>query len=104
MSKVTTFEEALQNPAHQDMWEVIRFLEKHEDDILFPEKFLASHKDAVLQKIRLLHQKNPTLSLKEALFEILKDIPETVPANMLIELTRFVIEQWEARPLPLTYA
>ncbi len=104
MSKPTTFKEALQDPSHQDMWEVVHFLEKHEDDILFPEKFLSSHKDGILRKIQLLHQQNTVISLKEALFEILKDIPETVSADMLIELTRFAIEQWEARPLPLTYA
>jgi hypothetical protein len=98
MNKVTTFEEALQNPAHQDMWEVVRFLEKHEDDILFPEKFLASHKDAILQKIKHLQNQATASSLKDALLEILNDIPGHVPAEMLIELTRFAIEQWEARP------
>ena len=97
MSKSTTFEEALQDPAHQDMWEVIHFLERHEDDILFPEKFLASQKEAVLQKIQYLHTQNPALSLKEALFELLKGIPDHAPANILIELTRFAIEAWEAR-------
>jgi hypothetical protein len=98
MHKPTTFEEALQDPAHQDMWEVIRFLENHEGDILFPEKFLASHKDAVLRKIQRLQVQSPALSLKDALFEILNDIPENVPAHLLIELTRFAIEEWEARP------
>lgn len=96
-SKPTTFEEALQNPAHQELWEVIHFLEEHEDDILFPDKFLASHKDAILQKIQCLHEETPAISLKDALLELLKGIPENVPAEMLIELTRFAIEQWEAR-------
>lgn len=98
MSNSTTFKDALQDPAHQDMWEVIQFLEDHEADILFPEKFLASHKDIILHKIQCLNKQTPGLSLKDALFQILKDIPETVPAKMLIELTRFAIEQWEARP------
>jgi hypothetical protein len=26
----------------------------------------------------------------------LKDLPDTVPPTMLLELTRFAIEQWEA--------
>ena len=95
--KMTTFNEALRSPAHQGMWEAIHFLKAHEADILFPEKFLVSQKDAVLVKIKLLCLVHPQPLLKDALIEILKTIPDTVPSSLLTELTRFAIEQWERR-------
>jgi hypothetical protein len=100
MTRITTFEEALKNPAHQDMWEAMRFLENHDDEILFPEKFLASNKESIRQKIQYLHKQSPAISLKTALFEVLKDIPENIPANLLLEFTSFAIEQWETHLFP----
>jgi hypothetical protein len=95
-SKMITFEEALQDPARKNMWEVIHFLQKHEDDILFPEKYIASQKDTIIRQMKALNQEAPNTSLKYAVFSSLEHLPDTVPASTLLELTRFAIEQWEA--------
>ncbi len=96
-SDIISREELETNPEYAEMLEAMRWLEAHENDVIFPKKFLLSHKGVIDEKLRALAEENPEASFKTALFRALRHIPETlnVPADLLMELVRHTLEKWE---------
>ncbi len=89
-------EEILRDPSMAHYKEAILWAANATDEELLPEKTLAAHKDIIRQKIKALAIAHPNYVLREAIVQILNDFPDTMPSAMLLELTRFAIEQWES--------
>ena len=89
-------EEILSIPAFVQHQEAILWAANASDEELLPEKLLAVHKDIIHKKIKALAEEHPDWTLRDAVLQILKDLPDSIPPAMLLELTRFTIEQWES--------
>lgn len=87
--------EILGNPSMVQYKEEILWATEASDEELLPEKTLAAHKDSIRQKVKAMTIAYPNYVLREAVVLILKDLPNSIPPDMLLELTRFTIEQWE---------
>ncbi len=91
-----SLEEALRTPAFAKHREAILWAANATDEELLPEKILAVRKDIIRKKIKALANEHPNWTLRDAVLQILKDLPDSTPPAMLLELTRFAIEQWES--------
>ncbi len=95
-SNSPTFEEALQNPAYEHLWETLKYLQTAKFADLFPEKHLLAHKSLIAQKLKALHGHSPLLPLKDVVAHTLESLPDDTSAAVVMELTRFAIDKWEA--------
>jgi len=88
-------EEILRDATLAQHREAILWAANATDEELLPEKILAVRKEMIRQKIKSLTIEHSNWVLREAVVHILKDLPDSIPPDMLLELTRFTIEQWE---------
>ncbi len=92
-----SFEEALGDPSLSHFHEVIHFLEKNKDTILFPKKFMSGLKSILSMKIRRILKEQPDLQASplKLLIETLIGVNEKLPPEMIIEITAHIIKEWE---------
>jgi hypothetical protein len=90
-----TFEEALQDPSMSEFHEVIHFLEKNKNTILFPTKFMMSMKDSVIRKLRKLHAETPDMAFLNVVITTLTGRNENMTPDMILEITDFIIKEWQ---------
>jgi hypothetical protein len=89
-----SLESAMNDPAFQHQKEMIAFLLKNKGENLFPAKDLAEQKRLCKAKMERLANQQPGLLLKDALANILKDLPATFPPEQLQPLTKYLIQTW----------
>lgn len=90
-----TFEDALQDPSMSEFHEVIHFLEKNKNTILFPTKFMMSMKDSVIQELRKLYAETPDMSFLNVVITTLTGRNENMTPEMILEITDFIIKEWQ---------
>lgn len=90
-----TFEEALQDPSMSEFHEVIHFLEKNKNTILFPTKFMMSMKDSVIRKLRKLYAETPDMAFLNVVITTLTGRNENMTPEMILEITDFIIKEWQ---------
>lgn len=95
MERNMSFEEVLQDPSLSRFHEVIHFLEKNKNKILFPKKFMMSLKHIMKQKLIRLHRETPNMPLIKVLITSLTGVNENIEPEMLLEITAFIIKEWE---------
>ena len=62
---------------------------------VFPEKHYAAQKDMLIENVEKLWQQTPHAPIKKVLITILSPLPDFLPAENLIEVTKLVTEEWE---------
>lgn len=87
-------EAALVDPTYLEHQEMIGFLLKNKGKNLFPSKDLAEQKRLCKAKMERLAAQKSGLLLKDALSEILKDLPANFPSEQLQPLTKYLIQTW----------
>lgn len=87
-----TLEAALGETANREQHEMIGFLLKNKGKNLFPAKDLAEQKRLCKAKMERLTAQQPGLLLKDALSEILKDLPASFPSEQLHPLTKYLFQ------------
>lgn len=90
-----TSEQIKQMPELAHLYEVVRFIEKNKNTILFPEKYQASMADMARVKTVEFFKAHPTMSLKEALVSILGSFTTDIPGFALVKMTEEIIKKWE---------
>jgi hypothetical protein len=90
-----TFEDVLKDPSLSSFHEVVHFLEEKKDTILFPEKFMATLKDILARKIRRILSETPDMPLIKVVITSLTGVNENIEPEMLLEITAFIIKEWE---------
>ena len=93
--RTISFEEALEMPEYVDFHEVIRYLQKTPPEDVFPEKFQASLKRAVIEKTESLFDENSLMPLKNVVTTILGGLSEELSAKLLLKMTQLIIKKWE---------
>ncbi len=65
-------------------------------DELMPAKYYKVQRTRIAEELRKLHEKRPDLSPLAVVKRALADLPDFVPADKIIELTRFTLRTWQA--------
>ena len=79
----------------KDFQEAFNFLEKNKGEILFKEKYYASQKDFLYLKVKELFEQYPDLPVRQVLLKIMSTLPDFLPAENLVEVTRIITTTWE---------
>ena len=62
---------------------------------LFPEKYYADQKDVIIESVEEIWRREPNLPIRKVIVEIMSDLPDFLPAENLIFLTKLISEEWE---------
>ena len=73
--------------------QLIDWIEKNQP--VFPEKYYAAQKDMLIENVAKLWAQSPNTPIKEVLITILSPLPDFLPAENLIDVTKLVTEEWE---------
>ncbi|MFN0033442.1 MAG: hypothetical protein ACKVUS_00160 [Saprospiraceae bacterium] len=91
-----TYEEIMSNPEYERFREAAVLLQNSRFEDLFPEKHLLGLKSLVHRKLWALYNETPSLPLKDVVTHVLETLPDDTSSAVVMELTRFAIEKWEA--------
>ena len=64
-------------------------------DELMPVKYYKVQRTRIAEELRKLHEKRPDLSPLAVVKRALADLPDFIPADKIIELTRFTLHTWQ---------
>ncbi len=97
VSKSLTFEEILTDPSLERYHKAAQFFKENENTILFPDKFMASLKSIVRRDLQKLAVEKPHLSLSKVVATMLEGMNENMTADMVKDITAFILDKWENR-------
>ena len=63
--------------------------------VLSSKKYLKASELAAQIEMNRLRDEHPNWELKDVLSVILKDFPPEIPSQLLLQLTQFIVEEWE---------
>ena len=75
--------------------EALAFLENSEKVIHLPHKYFAAQRSVLVREIKKLHQSTPTLPIRQVVVNILSDMPNFLPPENILDVTRLIVEQWQ---------
>ncbi len=85
--------------------EIQRFNEWYEQNqhkILAPDKYFKAQKSFLKEQVEALLREKPDLTAKELVVSILQMLPSFLPADNLVEVTSFILQQWKKLSQPAT--
>ncbi len=94
-SKTRTFDEALEMPELAHFHEAIIFLKNKPTGTLFPAKYAASVEHLVVRKVMNLREETPAMPLKSVISRTLDGLPDNLPDDLLLKMTRLIIDEWQ---------
>lgn len=74
----------------QDFFEVAK-----DKDILLPKRYFRAQKSMLAKKLTNLYAKQPDLSTRMVLISILQELPDFLPADNLLSITKYLIAEWD---------
>jgi len=76
--------------------EIQDFFEKAKDkDILLQKRYFRAQKSMLAKKLTNLYAKQPDLSTRMVLISILQELPDFLPADNLLSITKYLIAEWD---------
>lgn len=96
-SKSLTFEEILADASLERYHKAVHFFKENENTIIFPDKFMVSLKSIVRRDLQKLAVEKPYLSLSKVVATMLEGMNENMTADMVKEITAFILDKWENR-------
>jgi hypothetical protein len=82
----------------QQLIAVRNYLEKTPFSKAFPNKYKAILEDDILEKTHIIFANNPTMPLKSVVTTVLNSIDEDMSADLLLKMTRLIIQEWQNAP------
>ncbi|MCU0347733.1 MAG: hypothetical protein MUC59_12405 [Saprospiraceae bacterium] len=70
--------------------------------VFFAEKYFAGQKSILLDDIVELYEAHPAMSVRAAVVHILQDLPDFLPSENILEVTRLIVEEWARLGQPKT--
>ena len=80
---------------YPELKDELQFLEDNPGKIFFPEKYFKAQKDELQIETKALWEKSPHLPLKQVLLAIMEPLPDFLPADNLVEVTKIITSFWE---------
>ncbi|TAK33716.1 MAG: hypothetical protein EPO28_17010 [Saprospiraceae bacterium] len=75
--------------------EVIAIAEMSRTTILFPKKYLPAQRRAITEFVKEIHTATPHLPIRQVVVNILSELPDFLPPENILDVTRLIIEQWQ---------
>jgi len=75
--------------------EALAILENADNRIYFPKKYFTSQRDFILREVKEIHTATPTLPIRQAVVNILSELPDFLPPDNILDVTRQIIENWQ---------
>ena len=85
--------------------EALAIMENVGKVIYFPEKYFKGQRSVISDKTKEIHSATPTLPIRQVVVQILSELPDFLPPENILDVTRQIVEQWqklseEAAPIP----
>lgn len=85
--------------------EALAIMENVGKVIYFPEKYFKGQRSYLIQKVKEIHTATPSLPIRQVVVNILSEMPDFLPPDNILDVTRQIVEQWqklseEATPIP----
>ena len=74
----------------QDFFEVAK-----DKDILLPKRYFRAQKSMLAKKLTNLYTAQPDLSTRMVIISILQELPDFLPPDNLLSITKYLIEEWD---------
>lgn len=75
--------------------EIQVFFEAAKDkDILLPKRYFRAQESMLAKKLTNLYTKQPDLSNRLVIISIFQELPDFLPADNLLSITKFIIAEW----------
>lgn len=90
-------EEIKNNDEHiteEELLEINNFFKEHQGEIFFKEKYFKSQKSTLIVDTKELYEKAPDLPLKKVILTLMEPLPDFLPADNLVEVTKIITECW----------
>lgn len=63
--------------------------------IFFPEKYFKGQRSYIADRVNEIHIANPTLPIRQVVVNILTRLPDFLPPDNILDVTRQIVEQWQ---------
>ena len=93
-----------QHPQFQAALELFKGVNKTK--VFFEEKYYAGQKSILLDELEALHEAHPEMSVRATVVHILQDLPDFLPPENILDVTRIIVEEWTklSQPQPAEIA
>ena len=78
----------------KEFQEVQNFFKERQGEIFFKEKYFKSQKLGLQVDATELWEKSPNLPLKQVIIKLMEPLPDFLPAENLVEVTKIITECW----------
>ena len=97
---------AFANHPHSKLLNEALLVFKDETKIHCPEKYFAAQKSMIRTDIKDLHKTHPEMPVRAAVVHILQDLPDFLPPENILDVTRLIVEEWTklSQPQPAEIA
>jgi len=75
--------------------EVIALAEKATRTIAFPHKYLPAQRRFISEKTKEIYSTTPELPIRQVVVQILSKLPDFLPPDNILDVTRLIVEQWQ---------
>jgi hypothetical protein len=75
--------------------EIIALAEKASRTIAFPHKYLPAQSRYIAEKTKEIHSTTPDLPFRQVVIQILSKLPDFLPPDNILDVTRQIVEQWQ---------
>ncbi|MCB0517892.1 MAG: hypothetical protein H6577_24940 [Lewinellaceae bacterium] len=75
--------------------EIIALAEKASRTIAFPHKYLPAQSRFIAEKTKEIHTATPALPIRQVVVQILSVLPDFLPPDNILDVTRQIVEQWQ---------
>lgn len=76
--------------------EALEFLDESNRKIYFPKKYFAAQESFLRREAYTLFQTDPALPLMDVVRRIFVGLPDFLPADNIVEVTRIITSEWES--------
>ena len=75
--------------------EALAIMENVGKVIYFPEKYFKGQRSYLIDKVKQIHAATPALPICQVVVNILSTMPDFLPPENIIDVTRLIVEQWQ---------
>ena len=75
--------------------EALAILENEGNKIYFPVKYFKSQRSYIADRVKEIHTATPSLPIRQVVVQILSALPDFLPPDNILDVTRQIVEQWK---------